>query len=214
MATEPLADGPHDDPKAAESAALRAERDSLARRCAAAERRIEELTAQLDAAQRRIEQDEEAAAASLSLFEGGTATNQPTGGDGTDARVIPVVLGATAVVSGMVVLLSFLNGNLFSIFGIAMIAITAALAWGAAATRVEPVSVSITHGVVHVEKGDSKYRFDLNHEDTRVEQQGRPEDPEWRITFARRYTGPIHVDASMVDPVRFAAEVKQYRPRL
>lgn len=197
-----------------EAAALRAERDALARRCAAAEQRVKELTAQLDAAQRRIQQDEEAAAASLSLFEGGTATHQPASGNGADARVIPVVLGATAVVSGMVVVLSFLNDNLFSIFGIAMVAVTAALAWGAAATRVEPVSVSIARGVVHVEKGDSKYRFDLSNEETKVEQLGRPEDADWQITFARRYTGPIHVDASMVDPVRFVAEVKQYRPSL
>ncbi|QYJ03915.1 hypothetical protein KUV85_16575 [Nocardioides panacisoli] len=211
MATQPLS-GPPDD---SETAALRAERDALARRAAAAERRIAELETELARARGELaqqadrEQDD-----GLSLFEGGESTGSPIAGDGSDPRALPLILGATAIVAAMVTLLAFLNGNLFTWFGIGMAAITAGLAYAAVATRVEPVSVHLARGIVHIEQGDTKYRFDLSHEATRVEQHGRPGDSDWRITFARRHTGPFSVDATMVDAAAFSAQVQQYRPSL
>jgi hypothetical protein len=194
-----------------EVATLRAERDALALRCAAAEKQVEELTARLAETQQDLQASEEAANASLSLFEGGSGTGVRTGGQQSDTRILSLVLTATAVVSAMVVLLALLNGNLFSVFGLFMVVLTAGLAWGAVATRVEPTTVYVTRGVVHVEQGDSKYRFDLSHRDTTVEQHGKPGDDDWRVVLSRRHTGPFTIDATLVDPDRFAAQLAQYR---
>lgn len=209
MAAEPVGRHAAD----ADLDALRAERDALARRCAEAEQQVADLTAELTAAREELQRSEEQSS-SLSLFEGGENNGVHVAGNGTDARSISLILGATAIVSGMVVVLAFLNDNLFSVFGIFMVLLTAALAWGAAATRVEPVSVYLSRGVVHVEQGESKYRFDLAHADTKVEQLGQPGDEGWRITFARRHTGPFSVDATMVDPHAFTTEVRKHRPEL
>lgn len=205
MAAEPVS-GPDD------LHALRAERDALARRAAAAEERVSQLDAELAGAREQLHQRETEETSGLSLFEGGEDGASPIAGDGSDPRALPVILGATAIVAAMVTLLAFLNGNLFSWFGLVMLAITGALAYAAAATRVQPVSVRITRGIVHVEQGDTKYRFDLSHENTRVEQHGRPGDSDWRITFARRHTGPFSVDATMVDAAAFLDQVREYRP--
>jgi hypothetical protein len=196
-----------------EVATLRAERDALALRCAAAEEKVEELTSRLAEAQQELHDSQEAANSSLSLFEGGSGTGVRTGGEQSDTRILSLVLTATAVVSAMVVLLALLNGNLLSVFGLFMLLLTAGLAWGAIATRVEPTTVYVTRGVVHIEQGDTKYRFDLSHRDTRIEQHGAPGDADWRVVLSRRHTGPFTVDATLVDPEKFAAQVEQYRDK-
>lgn len=215
MATEPV-NGPG---PAEEIAALRAERDTLARRAAAAEQRASRLEAELAETRDRLRHQEEhadrvgsVARDGLSLFEGGEGTGSPITGDGSDPRALPLILGATAAVAAMVTLLALVNGNLLTWFGIGMALLTAGLAYAAVATRVQPVEVTLRNGIVYITQGDTKYRFDLSHDGTRVEHRGRPGDQDWAITFARAHTGPFTVDASMVDAHSFAARVAEYRP--
>lgn len=206
MATGPLGADP--------DVALQAERDALARRCADAEAQVRELSGELAQARARIAAYEEADNASLSLFEGGTTSGDPLTGDGSDPRVLSLVLGATAVVAGMVTLLTLLNGKLASPFGLVMVALTIGLAWGAARTRVVPVEVSVVRGMVYIQQGESSYRFDLRKPETSVEMVSQPGDAGWTIRFGRRGLDPFVVDASMVDGAEFTRQLREYRPDL
>lgn len=212
MATGPLGTDPAADP-AADLVALAAERDALARRCADAEARVEGLTAELAAARDRIATYENADDGDhLSLFDG--TTDDRLTGDGSDPRVLSLVLGATAVVSGMVALLALVNGKLGTPFGFIMVALTLGLAWGAARTKVVPVEVSVVRGMVYVQQGESSHRFDLRKPETAVDMVGRPGDSGWAVHFGRRGMDPFVVDASMVDPDHFAHQLREYRPEL
>lgn len=209
MATGPLGIDPAADP-AADLVALTAERDALARRCADAEARVEDLAAELADARARIasyESDDH-----LSLFDG--TTDDRLTGDGSDPRVLSLVLGATAVVSGMVALLALVNGKLGTPFGFVMVALTIGLAWGAARTKVVPVEVSVVRGMVYVQQGESSHRFDLRKPETSVDMVGRPGDAGWAVHFGRRGLDPFVVDASMVDADHFAHQLREYRPEL
>lgn len=195
---------------------LLAELDEMARRCVAAEKRAEEAerrTAELseEVTRLRSELESRAEPARMAFFEGEEAT---AAGDGSDPRVVPLVLGATAVVSAMVTLLALLNGNLFTTFGFVMIALTIGLAIAAARTKVPQVDVHITNGVVYADRGGSSFRFDLRNDSTRVEMDGSPGDSYWQVRFLRRHMEPLVVDADMVDPASFVAELRQYRPSL
>lgn len=208
MATGPL------DEKQVES--LRAERDALAERCARAEQEVAALRAELASARARLAETE-AGAAPLSLFEGdapGERAPDGMAGDGSDPRILSLVLGATAVVAAMVTLLAFVNGNLSTPFGFAMVAITVGLAYAAARTRVQPVRVSVTRGVVYAEKGETTYRFDLRNERTLVEMTGNPGDAYWQVAFHRKGMDPFVVDTDMVDPHDFVRRLREYRPDL
>lgn len=182
-------------------AALRAERDALAARCERAEAEVERLRAELAAAQD----------SSLSLFEGPDAGPF---GDGTDPRVLSLLLGITAGVAGMVALLTLLNGSLLSPFGLLVLAIAVGLAWGAARTRVVPVEVEVVRGLVYITRGDDTHRFDLRKPTTQVEVVGRPGEAGWAVRFPRRNLDPFVVDASMVDPARFLEQLREHRPEL
>lgn len=193
-------------------ARLQAERDDLARRCGAAESQVRELTEQLESARAELAaRDREAT--TISLFDGQPGDVSITG-DGSDPRVLSMILGATAVVSGMVTLLAIINGNLFTLFGLIMVAITGALAWGAASTRVVPVEVSVARGVVYIDQGETSHRFDVRRPDTRLEVVGTPGDTEWSVRFLRRHMDPFVVDATMVDPHDFMARLREHRPDL
>lgn len=205
MATGPLDADP--------LASLRAERDELARRCREAEGHVERLTTELGEARAELAAYAAAPRDSLSLFDGEPPADRITG-DGSDPRVLSLVLGATAVVAGMVALLALLNGKITSGFGLVMVALTVLLAWGAARTRVVPVEVSVVRGIVYVEQGESTHRFDLRKPETRVEVQGRPGDSGWAVRFPRRHLDPFVVDASMVDPHEFLQQLREYRPDL
>lgn len=195
------------------AAALQAERDALVHRCADVEARLEVLTAQLAEARERIAALE-ADSGSLSFFDtdvGTTPTDRLTG-DGSDPRVLSLVLGATAVVAAMVAVLALLNGKLGTPFGLVMIALTIALAWGAAHTRVVPVEVSFVRGMVYIQQGETSYRFDLRKPETSVDVVGQPGHPGWAVHFGRRGLDPFVLDASMVDPVEFTRRLRELRP--
>lgn len=196
------------------AAALQAERDALARRCAETEARVEVLEAQLTEARSRIEALEAADRGSLSLFDGDAdpASTDRLTGDGSDPRVLSMVLAATAVVAAMVAVLALLNGKLGTPFGLVMIALTIALAWGAARTRVVPVEVSFVRGMVYIQQGETSYRFDLRKPETAVEMVGAPGDAGWAVRFGRRGLDPFVLDASMVDPADFTRRLRELRP--
>lgn len=209
MATGPLGTDPAAAP-AADLAALAAERDALARRCADAEAQVARLSGELADAHARLASYEDAD--HLSLFDG--TTDERITGDGSDPRVLSLVLGATAVVSGMVALLALVNGKLGTPFGFIMIVLTLGLAWGAARTKVVPVEVSVVRGMVYVQQGESSHRFDLRKPETPVEMIGRPGDAGWAVHFGRRGMDPFVIDASMVDPDHFARQLREYRPEI
>ncbi|HWI42591.1 MAG TPA: hypothetical protein VNS81_03155 [Nocardioides sp.] len=211
MATGPLGTDPAAEP-AADLVALAAERDALARRCADADARLAELTAELAEARERIASYESADHEHLSLFDG--TTSDRLTGDGSDPRVLSLVLGATAVVSGMVALLTLLNGKLGTPLGFVTVALTLGLAWGAARAKVVPVEVSVVRGLVYVQQGESSYRFDLRKPETSVDMVGRPGESGWAVHFGRRGLDPFVVDGSMVDAEEFVRQLREYRPGL
>lgn len=211
MATGPLGTDPSA-VSAADVTALAAERDELARRCADAEARAAELAGELADVRARLASYESADHDHLSLFDG--TTDDRITGDGSDPRVLSLVLGATAVVSGMVALLALVNGKLGTPFGFVMVVLTLGLAWGAARTKVVPVEVSVVRGMVYVQQGESSHRFDLRKPETAVDMVGRPGDAGWAVHFGRRGMDPFVIDASMVDPGHFARQLREYRPEL
>ncbi|HWU20974.1 MAG TPA: hypothetical protein VN088_05580 [Nocardioides sp.] len=205
-----MATGPVD----AQPDALRTEYDALVRRHAQTQAELEQVTAELADARVRmaaLEARVVAAEGPLSIFEGGNDPGGRLTGDGSDPRVLSFVLGATAVVAGMVAVLALLNGQLMTPFGLVIAALTAVLAWAALRTKVEPTEVSIVRGLVYVKKGESTYRFDVRSASTEVEQVGTPGQPGWELRFARKGMDPFVIDASMVEPVTFMAELRQWR---
>jgi len=209
MASEPLDDSRLE--------SLQAERDALASRCANAEQQAADLAAELAAANARIADLEAAAEEQISIFDGTGDTGSVASGlarDGSDPRVLSLILAATAVVAGMVALLALVNGNLDSPFGLAMIVATLALAYAAARTRVPGVEVSVSRGVVYVVKGESSYRFDVRQEHTLVDMVGQPGDSYWQVHFHRKGMDDLVIDADMVDPHEFVRLLREHRPNL
>lgn len=194
--------------------ALRAQYDALAQSYADSEANVRRLEAQLADAQARIAALEARSAGSFSLFEGSEQSGGRLTGDGSDPRVLSIMLGATAVVAAMATLLALLNGNLMSPFGIVALVLTVVLGWAALSTKVEPIEVSVVRGLVYVKKGDSTHRFDVRSASTQVEQVGTPGDPGWELRFARRGMDPFVITASMVDAPDFVAQLRQWRPEL
>jgi hypothetical protein len=200
--------------------------NELARRCAAAEdeaarlrvelaeahARIARLTAATDA--RHADGADGAEGGALSLFDHAADPARPVRGDGTDPRIVSVVLGATAVVAAMVAVLALLNGNLFTWFGLGIVLLTVALAWAALRSRTPRTRVEVSDGVVHAERGGTTYHFDLRSDHTDIEQRGRAGDRDWQLRFLRRHMEPVVIDATMVEAEAFLAEVRRYRPSL
>ncbi|MCL2541543.1 MAG: hypothetical protein FWE71_03675 [Nocardioidaceae bacterium] len=207
-----MATGPVD---AEPGESLRAEHDELSRRFAESEKNVQRLTEELAQARRRIGELEARPAAAhhepLSLFEGGEDNGIKLTGDGSDPRILSIVLGATAVVAGMIALLALFNHTLLSPFGIIMVLLTIGLAWAALRTRVQPTEVSVVRGLVYVKKGETTHRFDVRNASTQVEQVGTPGDPGWEMRFARKGMDPFVINASMVDAVDFVGQLKQWR---
>lgn len=206
MATGPVGESPLD--------SLQAERDALAARCAEAEQLLDEAMTELAAARQRIAELESTGEAPFSIFDAEPSGSAGLARDGSDPRVLSMLLLATAVVAGLVALLALVNGNLDTPFGFAMVVATVGLAWASARTRVGAVQVSITNGVVYIEKGESSYRFDVRNEHTRLEMQGDPGDSYWQVMFHRRGMDPFVVDGDMVDPEEFVRQLREWRPGL
>lgn len=200
---------------------LDVERANLEQRCSTAEEQVRQLRRELDEVRAQLaaveaERAAQAEATGLSLFDRddtGPASDRLTG-DGSDPRILSLTLAATAVVAAMVVFLTLINGKLLTPFGLVIVLIAIALAWGAARTRVQPVEVSITRGIVYVDRGDSSYRFDIRNGRTAVEMLGRPGDSGWQVRFARRHMEPFVIDASMVDPHEFTRQLREHLPHL
>lgn len=205
MATGPLEADP--------LSSLAAERDALARRLAEAETQVERLTAELAEAHAQLAGRDEGTSDRLSLFDGEPRPGELVG-DGSDPRVLSLILGATAVVAGMVTLLALLNGKLGTPFGFIIVALTVGLAWAAARTRVQPIEIHVARGVVYAEQGETSYRFDLRRPETAVEMTGQPGQPGWSVRFPRRHLEPFVVDGSMVDAADFVEKLREYRPEL
>ena len=211
-----MATGPVDHPSESLDPVPPASDETLDRRVADAEARIDQLTAELAAAYDRIAALEGGATydTTLSLFDGDEQPSDEYARDGSDPRVLPLVLGALAVVAAMVMVLTVINGNILTPFGVMTIAATLGLAWAANRTRVEPVEVSVVRGIVFIAQGETTYRFEIRRPEVPVEMVGQPGSPGWAIRFPRRGREPFVIDASMVDPVDFVARLREYRPEL
>ena len=150
---------------------------------------------------------------SLSLFDSPQMSSRPTlAADGSDPGVLPMALLGLAVVAGLAAGLALLNGRVT--FGVVMLAATGLLGWAAHASWVSPVEVSVNRGVVYVEQGQDKHRFDLRSEATHLEVLGVAGDLDWQVRFARRGLDPVVVHAGHVDPQAFLAQLRHYRPDL
>jgi hypothetical protein len=207
MASGPLEEQPTE--------SLLAERDALAARCSDAEQQVTDLSAQLAAAHARIADLEAAAAAEpMSIFDGADSRSAGLATDGSDPRVLSMILAATSVVAGMVALLALVNGNLSTTFGYAMVVTTVILAWAAMRTRVMATQVRMSNGVVYIEKGETSYRFDVKNEGTLIDMVGQPGDSYWQVQFHRKGMDDFVVDADMVNAVEFDRQLREYRPNL
>jgi hypothetical protein len=206
-----MAPGPLDRPG---QRSVEAERDALAARCADAEQQVRDLTARLDAANARIAELEAVTDSPISIFEGDDAGSPGLARDGSDPRVLSMILAATSVVAGMVALLALFNGNLSTTFGYAMVVTTVILAWAALRTRVMATQVSMSNGVVYIEKGETSYRFDVKHQGTLIDMVGQPGDNYWQVQFHRKGMDDYVIDADMVDAEEFVRQLREYRPNL
>ena len=218
MATEPVGNGapppaaaPVPATGAAELRRLRAERDALEARALEAERRAEALAAELAEARAELAFDD----GRLSLFDDVAPDDTPgLAADGSEPGVLPIALGGTAVVTAMVAVLAALDRGLGSPVALLMIALTCLLAYLAWQSRVETFQVSVSRGMVYVDSSSANYRFDLRTASTQVEMTGQPGDAGWQVRFLRRHLDPFTVDASMVDPAEFVAQLREWRPDL
>jgi hypothetical protein len=206
-----MASGPVDE-SSIES--LQAERDAMVARCAEAEPQVTDLTAQLAAANARIADLEAAAESPISIFEGNDGGAGALARDGSDPRVLSLILAATAVVAGAVALLALVNDNLDTTFGYAMIVATLVLAYAAHRTRLRASEVTVSNGVVHIKKGETSYRFDVRNPGTGIDMVGQPGDPSWQVYFHRKGMDDFVVDARMVNAEEFVRLLREHRPDL
>lgn len=216
MATEPV--GEHQTPPApqrrsaaAEIRRLRAQRDALEARAQEAEQRAEALAAELAEARAELAADP----GRLSLFDDLAPDDTPgRAADGSDPGVLPIALGGTAVVTTMVGVLAAFDRGLFSPVALLMFALTCLLGYLAWNSRVERFQVSVSRGMVYVDSSSTSYRFDLRSSTTQVEMVGVPGEPGWQVRFLRRHLDPFTIDASMVDPIQFVRQLREWRPEL
>lgn len=209
MAPDPLNEPSGDD----DVDALRAQRDALEQRAEEAEAVAERLADELLAARGELA---DRTTDGLTLFDDApTTAERSRAADGSEPGVVPIALGGTGAVALLVALLSWSNNGLLKPITLVMFVAAAVLLRVAWATRVVPTDVTISDGgvVSIVRKGETQ-RFDLASPTTRVEVLGRPDDRDWRVRLYRRALAPCDVDASMVDPETFLAQLRAHRPDL
>ncbi|WP_322937147.1 hypothetical protein [Nocardioides bizhenqiangii] len=190
---------------------LQAEIDALAARCAEQEQQVADLTAQLAAANARIAELESIAESPISILDG---RESGLARDGSDPRVLSVILAATAVVAGTVALLAFVNDNLDTTFGYAMVVTALGLAYASHRTRLRASEITVSNGVVYIKKGETSYRFDLRQASTSIDMVGQPGDPSWQVYFHRKGMDDFVVDARMVNADEFVRRLREHRPDL
>ncbi|VXC46038.1 hypothetical protein [Nocardioides sp. AX2bis] len=202
-----------DDEAAAELAALRADRDRWRNRCLEAEQIAEDLASHLAAARADVTA---AAEAHRGADSGGALpTGSTSTGDGTDPGILVVGVGATAVVSVMVVALVVLNGELLSVGGAMTVLIAAGLLWATRrAWELRGPRARVDDGVVVVRGRDGVHRFDLRREATKVRVVGEPGDRGWRVVLERRGLDDLVVTPAGTDPEAFTAALRRWRPDL
>jgi hypothetical protein len=192
---------------------------AVAARLAAAEARVRELEAQLAA----LTEAQAGAATnygeapvdehSLSLFDDPQPIDDPArAADGSDPTVLPMALIGVGVVAGLATLLAFVNDR--DGFGLLMLGVTVLLLWLASATWVTPIEVSVNRGIVYIDHGTTKHRFDLRNERTQVEMNGEPGDRDWEVRFVRRGLDPFVIRDGMVDARTFVSRLREWRPEL
>ena len=189
-----------------------------------AESRVRELEAQLQAqteAWAAVDAEDAAASAqaptvdpsSLSLFDDPKPIHEPgRAADGSDPRLLPMALLGGGGLVGLGMLVAFFSGNVG--LGILLLGITGLLLWLASATWVTPIEISVSRGIVYIDQGETKHRFDLRNERTQVEMSGRPGDSNWEVRFVRRGLDPFVVRPDMVDPHTFVTSLHEWRPDL
>jgi hypothetical protein len=214
VATEPVGDRPAAPARPsgpAELRRLRAERDALEARALAAEERADALAAELADLRAEASVDPDR----LSLFDDLPPDDgRGVASDGSDPTVVPMALGATAVVTAMVAVLAAVDRGVFSPVALLMLALTILLGYLAWNSRVEKYEVSVGRGMVYIDSSSTSYRFDLRSSTTQVEMTGEPGEPGWQVRFLRRHLDPFAVDASMVDPHEFVRQLREWRPEL
>jgi hypothetical protein len=199
---------------AADAARLAAEVEAHEERLARlqAEARVRELEAALAEAV-TDETDPPFDRNSLSLFDDPQPVDAPSlAADGSDPAVLPMALIGIAIVAGLAGLLAFFNDR--TGFGIVMFGVTALLLWFASATWVTPVEVSVNRGIVYIDHGSTKHRFDLRNDRTQVEMSGEPGDRDWEVRFVRRGLDPFVIRDGMVDARSFVGRLREWRPDL
>lgn len=200
---------PDQPPSATDLARL--DHQELAERCARAEAETARLRAELA---RAVPAEGAAGPEPFAIFDDEPASGTRLVGDGSDPRVLSMILTATAVVTGMVAVLAFFNGNLLTPFGGVIVALTVALAWGASRARVVPVEVSVNRGIVSIDQGSTSHRFDVRRPSAGIEMLGQPGDAGWQVRFRRKGLDPFVVDATMVDPHDFVRQLREWRSDL
>lgn len=207
-----MASGPLDESR---MESLKAERDALAARCAEQEQQVTDLTAKLAAANAQIAALEAAAdEGPISIFDGSPSGSARLARDGSDPRVLSVILAATSVVAGSVALLAFVNDNLDTTFGYAMVVAALGLAYAAHRTRLRASEITVSNGVVYIKKGETSYRFDVRNAGTSIDMVGQPGDPSWQVYFHRKGMDDFVVDAGMVNAEEFVRQLREHRPDL
>ncbi|WP_370246470.1 hypothetical protein [Nocardioides sp.] len=75
-----------------------------------------------------------------------------------------------------------------------------------------PARLRIHGGQLEVVRGAERDVFDLTSRYTRIQIVGEPGRRGWKVRFARFGRDPLVIDASMVDPHAFLAELNRHRP--
>ncbi len=73
-------------------------------------------------------------------------------------------------------------------------------------------TLAVRGGQLHVSTGGRRTTFDLSSAYTPIEVIGRPGRRGWKVVFGRGTMRPFTVDAGLVDPHRFMAVLRTYRP--
>ena len=75
-------------------------------------------------------------------------------------------------------------------------------------------NVQIQRGAMNVVLGERHHTFYLNAESTQLTMTGEPGDRDWKVEVLRTGMTPVTIDGRSVDPQRFTAALRVWRPDL